>query len=615
MFERPGRDRPLSRPTEAEALGQDPWRFDRTFWDALRFCLPWLRPYVRKLVLVCLADIGLLALSLIPPWYTTFMIDEALPLKDWHLVWRIVAAMVVIGLSTQVIQIARDYLYAYVELKIQLDIRNRMYRQITRLSMATNDSRAVGQTVFRVLADSDRVGHTIYRIIPTFFLFVQFALLFAFISAIDPVVVAIGMVFLIPWVILFHWVTTIGIQIDRRRLFAGEMRDAVIQQAASSFGLTKTFGREKLEIRRHGGAATAVQRLGNQGYLILVWFEFATQKLIPYARTTAVSVYFARKVIVGQMTLGMTVPMIAYLAKLTFPLERIANFYNWVRQTMVSTERLMQFLEVQPDIEDRPNALRVDRVQGDVALRGATVSIGGRRILDGVDLTLEPGKRTAIVGPSGAGKSTLIGLLLRLRDPSEGSVLIDGRDLRELRLDTYLQRIAVVQQETFVFGGTLGNNVRFGKPNATDEEVLSALEKVGLREWAEAFPQGLEQDLDSGNGLSAGQKQRLGLARALLGDPGLVILDEPTSALDTRTEREIMQTIDEAFAGRTVLLVTHRLHTAATADEIVVMEQGKIVESGTHDQLAASSGPYARLLRVYAGEGQASEQMSEALHG
>lgn len=592
--------RSLFTLTEEEALAEHPALTKKGAWEALLFCLPWLKPYVPKLVLITLADIGLLALTFVPPWFTTFMLDTALPQKDWALAGRIVVLMVATGVLMLVMQTVRDYVYFYIELKIQLDIRNRMYRQIQRLSMNTIDGRPVGQIVDRVLIDSDRVGHTIYRIIPTFLMVVQFALLFAYVSYVDPLITGIVVLFLVPWTMLFHWVTTIGREIDRRRLFCCEMRDATIQQAASSFAITKSFGRSRHEVFKHGHRATAVQRLGNQNYLILVWFEFATQRLLPYLKTTTVYLYFMRKVVLGEMTLGMTAPMIAYLGRLNFPLERIANFYNWVRQTMVSTERLMAFLQVRPDVTERPDATRLSRLEGRVRIEGASFSRPNRGlVLDGVSLNLEPGRTTALVGPSGAGKSTLVALLLRLHDPSQGRVMVDDHDLRDLHLDSYLRRVAVVQQETFVFGGTLANNVKLGKPRASDEEVRAVLRRVGLGDWLDSLPDGLDQDLQSGHGLSVGQKQRIGIARALIGDPGLVILDEPTSALDGPTERDIMSTLKTVFASRTVLLVTHRLHTVVDADTIVVLDQGRVVEVGPHETLRSSDGVYARLIGEY----------------
>lgn len=591
--------------TEADALAEHPANFKKSAWEALKFCLPWLKPYVRKLTLVTLADITLLALAFIPPWFTTFMLDQALPLKDWGMVGKIVIAMTALGLWMQLMQVARDYLYLYIELKLQLDIRNRMYRQIQRLSLNTTESRPVGQMVDRVLIDSDRVGHTIYRIIPTFLMVVQFALLFAYVSYVDPLITFIVTLFLIPWTVLFHWVTTIGRDIDRRRLYCCEMRDATIQQAASSFAVTKSFGRESHEIHKHGSRATAVQRLGNQNYLILIWFEFATVKLIPYLKTTTVYLYFMRKVVLGEMTLGMTAPMIAYLGRLNAPLERIANFYNWVRQTMVSTERLMAFLQVRPDVEDKPSALRLSTVRGEVKIDGVTFSRPNRgKVLEDVTLNLESGKMTALAGPSGAGKSTLVALLLRLHDPDSGRITVDGHNLRDLHLDTYLRKIAVVQQETFIFGGSLGNNVRFGDPEASDEKVFESLRRVGLGEWLATLPNGLDHDLQSGNGLSAGQKQRIGIARALISDPNFVILDEPTSALDGPTERAVMETIRNVFGGRTVLLVSHRLHTIAKADQIAVLDSGRLVESGTHAELSKSGSLYSKLIKEYAKLGE-----------
>lgn len=582
--------------TESEALAYDS-ESSMTSWQALKFCLPWLRPYVAKLTLVCLADVAMLALSLVPPWFTTFMLDRAFPTRDWVMVRNIVIAMIGFGLVIQAITAFRDYLYAYVEIKIQLDLRNRMYRKLQRLSMRTIDARPVGQMAYRIMVDSDRVGHTIYRIIPTAFMLVQFGLLFAYTSYIDPLITFVVLLFLIPWTILFHWVTTIGRVLDRRRLWCCETRDATIQQAASSFTLTKSLGKIRHEIRKHGKHAGAVQRIGNTGYLILVPFEFATQKLIPYARTTTVFLYFARKVVLGEMTLGMTVPMISYLSRLTYPLERITNFYNWVRQTMVSTERMMQIMAVEPDIQEPPNAKRLTEFSGHVRYEGVGVTLPeGRRLLEGVDLELGPGRTVAVVGPSGAGKSTLASLALRLMDPTEGRVLVDGHDFREIAAGPLLRQVAVVQQETFIFGGSVADNLRFARPDASDDELHQVLAQVDLEAWLEKLPEGLATDLKSGEGLSVGQKQRMGIARALLARPALVILDEPTSALDTKTEREVMATIRMAFAGRAVLLVSHRLDTVRHADEIVVLDEGKVVERGKHEELMGNQGPYAALV-------------------
>ena len=590
---------PMPRMTEEQALNTDA-EAGLTTWQAIRFCVPWLKPYVAKLVLVCLADVAVLALSLIPPWFATYMIDRAFPVRDWEMMRNIVIWMIVVGIVLQAITAFRDYLYAYVEIKIQLDLRNRMYRKLQRLSMRTIDARPIGQMVFRVIVDSDRVGHTIYRIIPTAFMLVQFGLLFAYTSYVDPLITGIVLLFLIPWTVLFHWVTTIGRVLDRRRLWCGEMRDSCIQQAASSFAVTRAFGKERHEIRKHGKHAGAVQRMGNNGYLILVFFEFATVRLIPFAKTTTIALYFARKVILGDMTLGMTIPMAAYLGRLTYPLERITNFYNWVRQTMVSTERMMQIMLVEPDIEDRPKALKLPEVTGAVELRNVSYAHPGKGlILKDVSMKFEPGTTTALIGPSGAGKSTISGMILRLQEASEGQVLIDGHDIRDIKLSSFLEHVAVVPQETFIFGGTIADNVRLGKPKATDTEVSQTLKLVGLGEWLENLPDGIATDLQSGQGLSVGQKQRIGIARAVISTPRLVILDEPTSALDTRTERAIMATIRSVFASCTVLMISHRLDTIFDADQIVVLDAGEVVETGTHRELLNNDGLYSRLREAY----------------
>lgn len=571
-------------------------------FKAFLYVLRFLKPQLRRLLLVCFIDISIVLLNLSIPWLGKIVIDQVLPSRDWN-AFGLIAAGVAGSLAlVHVLTGTRTFLYNTTEHLLQLEIRQVMYSHLQKLSLETIESIPVGQQQFRISTDSDRIAHMLVRILPTATMLVEFALIMITAIYVDPLLAGIVCLFLIPWTALFVYVTIYGRKLDRRRLRFCEMRDAGVLQAASSFFTIKSLGRQRREVLRNGIVSVALQRVANQGYLILVFFEFATQSLIPFLKRTTVFLYLAKKVVVGEMTLGMTVPMIAYLVRLTFPIERIVNFGCWIWQTMVSAERMMQILETEPSIKDKPGAEKVKDISGNVELKGVSYDRHGLgRVLHGVDLKLTPGKKVAIVGPSGAGKSTLVGILLRLLDPNEGSVQFDGKDFRDLDRDSILQRMGVVVQETFLFGGTLAQNLLIAKPHATVEEMESALDAAGLTPWYKTLPDGVDQDLDGGQALSAGQKQRIGIARAILADPRVLILDEPTSALDAQTEKEIMETIRRLTKDRATLMVTHRLDTAVDADEIVVLEFGKVIERGTHEQLLANQGLYARMRRLFHG--------------
>lgn len=572
--------------------------FRRNSWKAFVFVLQFLRPHLSRLFLVCLSDISIVLVNLSIPWFAKVLVDQAIPHQDGALATKIIISVALLLLLVYGLVGLRTFLYNSTEQLLQLGLRKKMYTHLQKLSLDTIESIPFGEHQFRVTTDSDRIAHMLVRILPTLTMLVEFALIVTAAIYVEPILTVIVLLFLIPWTALFVWVTHYGRILDRRRLRFCEMRDAAILQAATSFGTIKGAGRVRTEIRRTGTISVALQRISAQGYLILVGFEFATQKLIPYLKTTTIYLYLAHRVIAGAMTLGTSLPMIAYLGRLAFPIERIVNFGCWIWQTMVSAERMMQILQTEPAIVDRFDAVSLPPLTGRVEL--INVSFSRKKlgiVLDNVSIELRPGTLTAIVGPSGAGKSTLVNIILRLAEPISGAVLVNGMDLRELKRESFIHQVALVSQDTYIFNGSVRDNLLIARPQASDEEILRALRDVELKEWMEKLPQGLSQDLASGTALSNGQRQRIGIARAILANSRFVILDEPTSALDPKTEAEVFRLLLKATRDKTTLLVTHRLATSTVADEIIVMNQGRIVERGSHEELLNQKGLYDVMMK------------------
>jgi len=569
----------------------------------LRRLLQYARPYRASLVLVGALMLAAAGFGLAPPYLTKILVDRVLiPRAEAHLLVWLVAGLAGSSVLSTIMGIWRGRVAAWVGGRVSFDIRARLYERLQWLSLRFFDQHPTGALISRLTQDSGGVQD-----------FLAFGLPWIASNAIGVIGVAAA-VFVINWrLALLALIPAPLVSLLSRALWRRMHRafhsfwyrwgrfHTLINDAFSRIKIVRAFAQQPAEIERF--RLRNADLLGASVYAEQTWATLMPLVGMLIASGSWLVWYFGGLMIVGSRgpTVGDLMAFLAYLAMLYGPLNGLTQSAQWMSRALTAAERIFEVLDAEADSEKARGHVVPETIRGEVEFRNVVFGYEKHQpVLKGLSFKVAPGQMLGLVGKSGAGKSTIINLLCRFYDADEGEVLIDGVSLRDLDLSFYRARLGVVLQEPFLFNGTIAENIAYGRPDATREEIMAAAKVANAHDFIVNKPDGYDEQVgERGGKLSAGEKQRLCIARAILHDPAVLILDEATANVDLETEDQIQQAVARLIEGRTTFAIAHRLSTLRNAHNLLVLEEGKLAEFGTHDELEEKKGVYYRLLDIH----------------